>query len=178
MENTNKVSVWKFAKKLVIGVLLIVLGFVLGTYAVMLSERQENKKIVSTFPTTYYGVSTVGYATGTALYALNPRSQCGDHPRYPCEGSLYEIEIQEGRLKQVASNVIGHQLIYYEPGVRALFRNMWGDGSCRQTKFYLYDFATASSSLSFSTSNGCDVSEESITEYKKALSNYLAQFGL
>jgi hypothetical protein len=172
----KKISVLNFVKKAVIAVLLIVVGFVLGTYAAMLSERRVEQRTVSTFPTTYYGVSTVAYATGTALYALNPGTQCGDHPRYPCEGSLYEIK--EGQLKQVASNVIGHQVIYYEPGVRALLQSGWGDGSCREAKFYLYDFATASSSLSFAADNDCDGFEERNNEYQKAISDYLIQFGL
>ena len=176
----KKVSVLKFVTKVLITVLLIVGGFLLGTYAAMLSERKEDQMTVSTFPARYYGVSTVAYATGTALYALNPGTQCGDHPRYPCEGSLYEIK--DGQLKQVASSVIGGQVIYYEPGVRALLQSRWGDGSCREAKFYLYDFAVASSSLSFFAENSCGGAgaegEALDNEYQQALDDYLAQFGL
>lgn len=167
-------------KKIIITILLIAIGFIIGTYASNLSvEHKGGQSKGSAFPSTYYGVSTVSYASGTALYVLkpgSPNSVCEDLPKNPCEGSLYEI--QDYKLKEVASNVTGRKILYYQPGVKALFEKSWGDGSCRQVKFYVYDFITATSSLSFSADNGCDGFEEINAKYEKSVKDYLSKFGL
>ena len=180
----------KFGKRFIVALLLIAVGFVLGPYAAMLAERGQDKELAqqggerattAEFLATYRyaGASAVAHEGGITLYLLDHAKgepYCGDHPRYTCKGTLYEIA--DVKLKAVASNVLGARLIYYEPGVRALLQSRWGDGSCREAKFYLYDFATASSSLSFIADNDCDGFEERNNEYQKAISDYLAPFGL
>src|ERR1043166_163270 len=124
----------KSAGKVLLALVFIIIGFVLGTYAAMLSDQRESQQATAAFPATYYGVNALQYSGGTLLYVWDKDAQhCGDSPNALCKGSLYEIA--DGSMKQVATNVMGDKLLYYEPGVRALLQSGFGDGSCRMTKF-------------------------------------------
>lgn len=176
----------RFGKKLIFVLVLIAVGFVVGVFSDSLRKSQQAAPQVAadpqpqpqvegagTVPENGWRSSAAVYKDGVALYFLEKGSLCGDHPRYACNGALYEIA--NGQMKQVAPNVIGAELLYYEPGARALLQSRWGDGGCRETKFYVYSFATASSTMTFDKNN-CD--EATYEAYIRSVDDYLSQFGL
>jgi hypothetical protein len=124
-------------------------------------------------PANRNGVSAVAYDGGVALHVIEKGTYCGDMPNAQCRGALYEVK--DWQMKQVAANVEGAKLIYYEPGTKALLQSTWGDGGCRSAKFFVYDFVLATSTMTFNKDN-CD--EATYDAYITSVAEYLATFGL